>query len=486
MEDCLVDLNALDTLQTDSSETQTLSVRSSDTSPARGYPPSAVRRARSRPRRLSEIGLRHGSHRFRVFTEAHLEQIEQLQQVSKEQRFEMRVVSQVLPFRVNQYVIDELIDWTSVPDDPIFQLTFPQRGMLCEDHYDRIAALLTNGASKRVITGAAEQIRRELNPHPAGQQHNVPSLDGEPVPGLQHKYEETVLLFPAQGQTCHSFCSFCFRWPQFAGDKRLKFATNETDRARRYLAAHPRVTDLLVTGGDPLVMKTKVLKRYLEMTLDPSLDHIQNVRLGTKSLTFWPQRFVTDADADGLLRLIERLVTAGKHVALMAHLNHWRELESPITHEAIRRIRSAGAVIRAQGPLLAHVNDDADVWVRLWNAQLKLGVVPYYMFVERDTGARCYFEVPLAQAYDIYRNAINRVTGLARTVRGPSMSADPGKVEVQGITEIAGEKVFVLRFVQGRDADWVQRPFFAKFNPTATWLNHLEPAFGESKFFFES
>ncbi len=65
------------------------------------------------------------------------------------------------------------------------------------------------------------------------------------------------------------------------------------------------------------------------------------------------------------------------------------------------------------------------------------------------------------------------------------MSTGPGKVEVQGITEIHGEKVFVLRFMQGRNKDWVQRPFFAKYNPSATWLTDLEPAFGESKFFFE-
>lgn len=72
-----------------------------------------------------------------------------------------------------------------------------------------------------------------------------------------------------------------------------------------------------------------------------------------------------------------------------------------------------------------------------------------------------------------------------RAPRGPSMSASPGKVEVQGVTEIKGEKVFVLRFIQGRNPDWIQRPFFAKYNPDATWLHHLEPAFGEEKFFFD-
>jgi L-lysine 2,3-aminomutase len=148
-------------------------------------------------------------------------------------------------------------------------------------------------------------------------------------------------------------------------------------------------------------------------------------------------------------------------------------------------VRETGANIRSQGPLIGHVNDRADVWSRLWREQVRLGIVPYYMFVERDTGARGYFEVPLARAWEIYREAMQHVSGLGRTARGPSMSAGPGKVEIQGVTQIQGEKVFVLRFIQGRNPDWVQRPFFARFDPRATWLNELRPAFGEREFFFE-
>src|SRR5690554_2116111 len=222
----------------------------------------------------------------------------------------------------------------------------------------------------------------------------------------------------------------------------------------------------------------------LEPLLKPELDHLQTIRIGTKSLTFWPQRFVTDDDADEVLALFKKLVDGGKHIAFMAHFNHWQEMETPIVREAIRRIRATGAVIRAQAPLVKHINDDPKVWERLWRTQVRLGLIPYYMFVERDTGAKRYFEVPLARTYEVYQQAIQRVSGLGRTVRGPSMSAGPGKVEIQGITEIQGEKVFMLRFIQGRNPDWVQRPFFAKFDPEAMWFDDLVPAFGEEKFFF--
>jgi len=424
--------------------------------------------------------------RFRVFTDRHLDRIEAIRNLPEDTRFDMKVVASVLPFRVNEYVIEELIDWSRVPEDPIYQLVFPQKGMLRDEHFERMAELHRNGADKAAIDAAAREIREQLNPHPAGQlQMNIPELDGEPLNGLQHKYRETVLFFPAQGQTCHSYCTFCFRWAQFIGDKDLKMASTEAEKLHRYLREHTEVTDLLVTGGDPMVMKTRNLVQYLEPLLQPEFDHIQTIRIGTKALTFWPYRFVTDADADELIGLLTRLVNAGKHVAIMAHYNHWREITTDIAEEAIRRLRATGAEIRAQGPLIRHVNDNADDWVRLWKKQVQLGIIPYYMFVERDTGAKNYFEVPLARAHEIYREAMKQVSGLGRTARGPSMSAGPGKVEIQGVTEINGEKVFVLRFLQGRNPDWVQRPFFAKYSETATWLHELEPAFGESRFFFE-
>ncbi|HAJ42727.1 MAG TPA: lysine 2,3-aminomutase [Alcanivorax sp.] len=421
--------------------------------------------------------------RFKVFTARQLDKIEQLQRLDDDARFAMRVVANVLPFRVNEYVIEELIDWDKVPDDPIYQLTFPQKGMLAPEHFDKVADAM-RGGDKAEIDAAVAEVREALNPHPAGQmEHNIPEVDGEKIEGIQHKYNETVLFFPSQGQVCHSYCTFCFRWAQFIGDNDLKIATKEAGQLKRYVQAHPEITDILITGGDPLVMKTRNLRAHIEPLLE--LEQIRTIRIGSKALTFWPQRVVSDKDADDLLDLFREVQAAGKHLALMAHYNHWQEMEPAIAREAIRRVRDTGAQIRAQGPLLAHINDNADDWARLWQTQVELGIIPYYMFVERDTGARRYFEVPLARAWHIYREAMKRVSGLARTARGPSMSSHPGKVEIQGVTEIAGEKVFVLRLIQGRNPDWVQRPFFAKYNEEATWLNHLEPAFGEDKFFFD-
>ena len=425
--------------------------------------------------------------KFKANTRRDLPRIAEKLRFDADQVTDMLAVSAVLPFRVNDYVIENLIDPKSVPNDPIFQLTFPQRGMLEEKDFLHMRDLVAKGASETEIKLSADKIRGQLNPHPAGQmQLNVPLLDGEVVDGMQHKYQETVLFFPSQGQTCHAYCSYCFRWAQFVGDADLKFASREASKLVDYVRDNPQVSSVLITGGDPMVMKTAVLRRYIEPLLRANLPSLHSIRIGTKALAYWPYRFAEGEDADDFLRLIGEVKAAGKHFALMAHSSHSRELEPEVARKAVDRVLNAGAVIRCQAPLIRKVNDNANVWAQLWRQQVQLGMVPYYMFVERDTGAKAYFEVPLARAYKVFTEAYSQVAGLCRTVRGPSMSALPGKVLVDGITEVAGEKVFVLKFLQGRDPKWANRIFFAKYDPKATWMSDLQPAFGEERFFFEA
>jgi KamA family protein len=424
--------------------------------------------------------------RFRAYSAKHLDDLTARAGFSAAERLTIRAVATVLPFRTNDYVVESLIDWSAAPADPIYRLVFPQADMLPSEVVDPISAMLARGAPEPEIQEAAHSVRQRLNPHPAGQMVlNVPTLADEPLPGVQHKYPETVLVFPKQGQTCHAYCTYCFRWAQFVGEPDLKMATGDMGRVVEYLAAHREVTSVLITGGDPMIMGTGVLQRYIEPLLRPDLEHIESIRIGTKALSYWPQRFVSDPDADDALRLFEQVSATGKTLALMAHFTHPRELEPPLVTRAISRIRAAGAVIRTQSPLIRTINDDATTWSTMWRAQLRQGLVPYYMFVERDTGPQGYFAVPLVRAAQIYRDAYSSVSGLCRTVRGPSMSATPGKVCVDGVAEIAGQRVFVLHMIQARDPSLVGTPFFAHFDPDAVWLSELRPAFAD-RFPFES
>lgn len=424
--------------------------------------------------------------KFKPYTRQTIRQAPQWEKLPEEQRESVAVVSRVLPFRVNSYVMNELIDWDNVPDDSIYRLTFPHRDMLQPDEYEVLRDLVLIDKDEQKIERMVRAIRMRMNPHPAGQMtHNVPYLDGLPLSGLQHKYRETVLFFPKAGQTCHAYCTFCFRWPQFVGMDELKFDAKDASELVEYLKRHKDVTDILITGGDPMVMNTRSLASYIEPLLVPELSHIQNIRIGTKSVAYWPQRFVTDKDADDVLRLFEKVVASGKNLALMGHYNHPAELRTSIAQQAVRRIISTGATLRMQAPLIRHINENPADWAELWTTGVRLGAIPYYMFVERDTGPSHYFELPLAKAYEVFQEAYKQVSGLARTVRGPSMSAHPGKVVIDGIVTLAGEKVFALQFLQARNADWVRKPFYAKFDSKATWFDQLVPAFGKDKFFFQ-
>jgi KamA family protein len=424
--------------------------------------------------------------RFRAYTVKHLDKLTARAGLDADQRLAVRAVATVLPFRTNEYVVERLIDWDAAPDDPIYRLVFPQSDMLPETDVREISALLAGGAPEAEVRAAAHAVRTRLNPHPAGQlAFNIPEFADEPLPGVQHKYPETVLIFPKQGQTCHAYCTYCFRWAQFVDEPDLKIATDDTARITDYLRQHPEVTSVLITGGDPMIMSEAVLRRYVEPLLAPDLEHIESIRIGTKSLGYWPQRFVTDPDADDTLRLFEEVAAAGKSLAFMAHFSHPRELESSLVADAVRRIRSAGGVIRTQAPLIRSINDEAATWAGMWRTQMRMGMVPYYMFVERDTGPQGYFAVPLSGAHEIFRDAYASVSGLCRTVRGPSMSATPGKVCIDGVVEVAGEKVFALHMIQARDPSIVGRPFFARYDPNAIWLSDLEPAFA-SRFPFDT
>ena len=272
--------------------------------------------------------------------------------------------------------------------------------------------------------------------------------------------------------------AFCFRWPQFIGEKDLRFATDQASTFVEYIKEHPEISDILITGGDPMIMNVKKLKAYIEPLLE--IEHITNIRIGSKAVSYWPYRFVSDKDSQEILALFQKVVASGRSLAFMAHINHHREIETPIAQQALTNIQQTGAIIRSQSPLLKGINDSADVWAKMWRLQVKLGIVPYYMFKERDTGPKEFFGLTLEEAYNIFTTAYKQVSGLSRTVRGPSMSAHPGKVLLHGIQEINNQKVFILSMVQSRDPNIVNKPFFAKYNPNAYWLDDLEPAFADS------
>ena len=424
--------------------------------------------------------------KYRPYTLKNYHKIPQLKFLCETAISDMDVVGRVLPFKTNNYVIDELIDWDNYENDPLFTINFPQKKLMNRKDFDIISSLLIGGSDEAIIKQAVDAIRLGLNPHPAGQlECNIPELDGSKLSGIQHKYRETMLVFPAQGQTCHSYCTFCFRWPQFTGMNEYKMALKQAEMSAEYLKRHPEITDVLFSGGDPMVMSARRLEVYIDALLNSGFSNLKTIRIGTKSLSYWPYRYLTDKDSEKILELFRKVIDSGIHLSIMAHINHYREMSTGAFREAVKRIRQTGTVIRSQSPVLNHVNSSSAIWEKMWVDQVNLGIIPYYMFVPRNTGSHRFFAIPLVKAYGIFRKAFSRVSGLARTVRGPSMSALPGKIKIDGISEIKGKKYISMSFIQGRSSDWVKKPFFSEYDEKACWINELKPAFGEKAFFFE-
>ncbi len=419
---------------------------------------------------------------YKSYTLHNFKEIEQIGKLDKTQIEAIEIVGKVLPFKTNNYVVDNLINWAEPQNCPIFTLTFPKKEMISSAQYNELKKLIDSNSPKETIDKLITKIRLNLNPNPADQEYNIPMLGEIKLKGVQHKYRETVLFFPSQGQTCHAYCSFCFRWPQFSGMSELKFHMKEAELLYQYLDSHKNVTDVLFTGGDPMTMKASILEDYILPLISDRFPQIRTIRIGTKSLSYWPYRYISDNDSAQVLDLFKKIVDSGRSLAIQAHFNHYTEFSTPIAHKAIKAILATGAQIRTQSPLLKNINDDPRIWSTMWRQQVDLGMIPYYMFIARDTGSKKYFELPLEKCWRIYKDAYSHVSGVCRTVRGPSMSASAGKIQILGITSVNGEKVFVLRFLQAKNPKLIDIPFFAKYDPKATWFDQLEPAFGQSEF----
>jgi L-lysine 2,3-aminomutase len=423
--------------------------------------------------------------KFKPYTRQTIFLARQWQWMSADQQEAVQVLAHVLPFRTNQFVLDELIDWHNIPDDPIFRLTFPHRDMLPAEEYAQLRELVLFKKDEAAIAAQVRRIRLRMTaPVAARTPHDASRLEDMAQHGLRHTYGESVHFVPSAARTCHAYCTCCTRWPGFATPDAMMPDARAVATLVAYLRVHPEVDDVLISGGDPLAMATSALAECIEPLLAPELAHIRSIRIGTRSVAWWPHRFVGGRDAGDLLRLFERVAGSGKRLAIMGHYSHPAELRNGVAQQAVRRIIASGAGLHMQGPLVRHVNDDPASWAELWTTGAALGATPGSMFVERDTGLRDYFSVPLARAVDVFHAARQAAPGLAGSVNGPLMSVCGGKVALDGIVSMDGNKMFALQFLASRRRDWVRRPFFARFDPDATWIDQLVPAFGQKQFFF--
>ncbi len=388
------------------------------------------------------------------------------------------------------------IDWESHQTDSVFQLVFPQPGMIHKDVVDKYIA----AQGKDARTQVAIDYMQETNPHDGNQQLNKPwfkNADGEleVLVGSQHKYPQTQLIFDKSTQHCFSFCTYCFRHAQVRGDEDM-FLQRDIEQIHEYMRKHKEITDMLITGGDGGFMPAERLLQYVEpLFTDPQLIHIRTVRLATRVLTFQPEMILTDK-YEKMLAVFDKLHDNGIQLAWMAHFSTPKELLNPMTIAAVRRLQRHGVVIRSQSPMMKHIslfpNSDGSInidksaqnWIDLAHILGTLSIGFHSMYCARPTGEHHYYTAPLADVVKIFNKVYRSLPSIGRPSRHISMTTSAGKMSLIGFSEINGETVFALKFNESRNMEWIDKVFHAKYNSKTNDVNLLQPIEGAG-FFFE-
>jgi len=353
----------------------------------------------------------------------YITRIEKIDELELRERRELKKVTDKFAFRTNSYY-QRLINWDD-PNDPLRRIIIPSMDEL--------------------------KVWGKLD---ASEEHKYTK-----APGLEHKYEFTAVLL--LNDVCAGYCRFCFR-------KRLFMDINDevardVSEGLQYIREHTEINNVLLTGGDPLVMSTRKLGNIIRQLRD--IDHVQIIRIGSKVPAFNPYRILYDPE---LLEMLGKYSTDEKKIYLMAHFNHPREL----TQEALRAmglLQKAGVVTVNQTPLLRGINDDAEVLGELFNKLSYAGIPPYYVFQCRPTAGNKMFSVPIEEGWEIFEQARMKGSGLAKRARFV-MSHSTGKVEILG----RNDEYVYFRYHRAANPEEKARFLIFRSNPQAHWLDDYD------------
>ncbi len=353
--------------------------------------------------------------------------INKIPQLSPDEKMRLAEVVNKYAFRANDYYLS-LINWDD-PNDPIRKLVIPRMDELKE--WGELDA-----SNEEKIT-----VRK----------------------GVQHKYGSTVLLLV--NEVCGAFCRYCFRKRLFMNGN--DEVTYDIQPGIDYIREHPEVNNVLLTGGDPLILQTPKLRKIISALRE--IDHVRIIRIGSKMPAFNPFRILND---DSLLEMLRTYSQPDRRIYLMCHFDHPREL-TPEAREAIRRVIDTGVICMNQNPIIRGVSDDPHVMAELWNELSYMGVAQYYVFQGRPTAGNAAFEVPIVEAYRKIEHAKRHCSGLAKRVKF-AMSHESGKVEIVGVDH----RHIYLKYHRAKYKQDEQRMLVCLRDDKAYWLDQLQPAHG--------
>ena len=277
--------------------------------------------------------------------------------------------------------------------------------------------------------------------------------------GVLHKYPYTALVVATE--YCSMYCRHCFR-------KRMVGLPNDQtvksfQEAAKYIAEHKEIKNVVMSGGDPLLLPTEVLRKMLDALR--GIEHLNYIRIGSRAPVVFPIRLFDD-ELIGLLSDFNR----DKPLYVPTHFNHPNEI-TPEAKEAVQRLRSAGVTVNNQAVLLRGVNDTVEMLTKLMDGLLQIGVNPYYLYqcmpVER---VRHHFQVPLKQGVDLVDDARRKMDGYAKRFKF-IIGHDIGKLEICGRVD---DKL-ILKQLHARPGHQEEssRILVRQLNDNGGWLDDL-------------
>ncbi|HWR02505.1 MAG TPA: KamA family radical SAM protein [Humidesulfovibrio sp.] len=354
-----------------------------------------------------------------------IDQLKEHARLAPEEEAKLREVAQLHPINIPRYYLS-LIDWSD-PGDPIRRMCFP-------------------GAEELVVAGAMG----ETTADPYGDDKH------DKGNGVLHKYDYTALVVVTE--CCAMHCRHCFR-RRIVG-KPGGQAPRDFSGALRYIAAHPEINNVILSGGDPLMLSTPALRTMLEGLAE--IGHVDFVRIGTRTPVTYPLRLF-DEELLGLLRAFNER----KALYIPTHFNHAREI-TPLSTEAVRRLRLCGATVNNQAVLLRGVNDTAQDIAALMQGLLAIGVNPYYLYQCMPVSrVRHHFQIPLKKGVEIVDAARAMLNGYGKRFKY-IIGHDIGKLEICGM---AGNQI-VLKQMHARigHPEQASRIIMQELDDNAGWV----------------
>jgi len=257
-----------------------------------------------------------------------------------------------------------------------------------------------------------------------------------PVEGIVHRYPDRVLLKLVN--VCAVYCRFCFR-REMVGPGKQMLSPGKLDAALAYIAAHPQIWEVILTGGDPLVLSARRLGEVVRRIA--AIDHVKIVRLHTRLPVVSPEK-ITPA-------LVRALKAPGKTTYVALHANHPREL-TPAVRAACARIVDGGIPMVSQSVLLHGVNDDAATLEALMRAFVECRIKPYYLHHADLAPGTSHFRTTIEDGQALMRALRGRVSGLAQPTYVLDIPGGYGKVPVgPGYVDMCGDAGAMVEDING-------------------------------------